>query len=458
RHGLRYHIKDPTSFTPVRGTTKSLLLGSDMKANQAEIGKFSAADAIAYPKYEAMMESIVHSLEPLMDQEPLQLEKDLKFSGMSKLYNLWKTVRPMGAKNALEFYELMTAPISKVMDRWFEGDVLKATLATDGVIGFMAGPHAPGTGYVLLHHVLGGLDGRTGAWAFVYGGMGAVSQAIANAAKEAGAELLVDAEIEKILVDDNVAKGVKLVGGGEIHADVVLSNATPKVTFLDLLEKKTLPTDFYNAVRAIDYNSPVTKINVALKELPNFTALPNQGSQPMPHHQTTVHLNCETIDILHGAYVDAQNGRWSQMPAIEMTIPSSVDKTIAPDGCHVALLFTQYCPYTLKDGTWDEATKNAYAKHVFDHIDAYAPNFSSSVVGFEVLTPPDLEKTFNLTGGNIFHGSMSLDQLYWTRPVKNFANYRTPIKGLYLCGSGAHPGGGVTGAPGRLAALAVLND
>ncbi|CAJ0590694.1 unnamed protein product [Cylicocyclus nassatus] len=458
-HGLRYHIRNPSSFTPIRDSKRSLLLGLDIQENRREIRKFSKRDAEMFPKYEEFIGKLVKPLGPLMDEVPLNAQQFSKLELIKKTWKMLQRARQIGASNMVDFYELMTAPIAKIMDRWFESDILKATLGTDGVIGFAASPYDVGTGYVLLHHVIGGVDGHSGAWAYVMGGMGAVSSAIAKSAQSHGAEIFVEQEVSEILIDDGAARGVRLVNGKEIYAKVVLSNATPKVTFEHLVAEKELPVEFRRAVSSIDYTSPVTKINVAVRELPSFTCLPNVGTAPMPHHQTTVHLNCESMQIVDEAVQDYRNGRWSRRPVIEMTIPSVVDRSLVPDDrSHVMSLFTQYTPYTLKDGPWSNERKEQYAKHVFSEIDAYAPNFSSSIIGYEVLPPPDIEKIFGITGGNIFHGSMSLDQLYFTRPVSRYSNYTTPIKGLYLCGSGAHPGGGVTGAPGRLAALVALQQ
>ncbi|CAD6194158.1 unnamed protein product [Caenorhabditis auriculariae] len=313
--------------------------------------------------------------------------------------------------------------------------------------------------YVLLHHVIGGLDEHKGAWGYVFGGMGAVSQAIADCAKSHGAEIRTEQNVEEILLDGGVAKGVRLANGKELHSKVVLANTTPHVTFKDLLPENSLPHEFLRAVGEIDYTSPVTKINVAVKELPNFSCRPTEGNNPSPHHQTTIHMNCESMQLVHQGVLDYRNGEYSKKPVIEMTIPSSVDRTIVEqDGHHVVLLFTQYTPFHLNSGAWTEEKKKEYATHVFSEIDAYAPNFSKSIVGYDILTPPDIQETFGITGGNIFHGSMGLDQLYFNRPISKYSNYSTPIKGLFLCGSGAHPGGGVTGAPGRLGAMRALRN
>ncbi|KAK6053560.1 pyridine nucleotide-disulfide oxidoreductase domain-containing protein 2 family protein [Cooperia oncophora] len=432
-HGLRYHIRNPSSFTPIRNSDKSLLLGLDMKENCEEIAKFSKRDAEMFPKYEEFIQRIVGALEPLMDQVPLNMHESSKRKLLKSAWRQFRIVRGIGLSNTVDFYELMTAPIAKVMNKWFESDVLKATLGTDGVIGFAASPYDSGTGYVLLHHVLGGLDNRSGTWGYVMGGMGAVSEAIAKAATSHGAELFTDQEVDSILVENRTAKGVRLSNGKEVHANTVLSNATPRVTFEKLLNESDLSPDFLRSVKSIDYTSPVTKINVAVRELPSFSCRPNTSNTPQPHHQTTVHLNCESMDVVHEGVRDFRNGHWSRRPVIEMTIPSVVDRSLVPDdSSHVISLFTQCTPYSLEEGPWNEERKEQYAKHVFNEIDCYAPNFSSSVIGYEVLPPPEIERIFGLTGGNIFHGSMTLDQLYFSRPVARFSDFRTPITGLFL--------------------------
>ncbi|KAG0716905.1 Pyridine nucleotide-disulfide oxidoreductase domain-containing protein 2 [Chionoecetes opilio] len=353
----------------------------------------------------------------------------------------------------------MTAPATKILNRWLESEPLKATLATDSVIGTMMSPNTPGSGYVLLHHVMAQVAGMQGAWGYPEGGMGGVTQAMARAATEAGAHLFTSKPVKSILLGaGGEAVGVELEEGGCVYANTVLSNATAHLTFLKLLPEGSLPAEFEATIRGIDYSSPVCKINVALKSLPNFKADPSStGSTVMPHHRCTVHLNCEKTEFLDQAYMQARQGHIPDVPMIEMTLPSSCDPTLAPPGCHVALFFTQYVPYTRADGRlWDEATKREYADKIFGVVEEYAPGFRDSVVGYEVLPPPDLEEIFGLTGGNIFHGAMSLDQLFVSRPSPLQAGPTTPIPGLLLCGAGAHPGGGVMGAAGRLASLAAL--
>ncbi|GAB1602773.1 pyridine nucleotide-disulfide oxidoreductase domain-containing protein 2-like [Argonauta hians] len=471
KYGLKIFLRNPSSYTPLlqpdssNPKAKSLTLGRNSHLNKLQIAQFSKSDAEKFEEYENQLQRIVDSLDSLLDNPAVNLPS-LDQGGIRKYAEFWPSLKSLGksvkhlSHDKTAFLELMFAPASKILNKWFESEPLKASLATDAVIGSMTSPHHTGSGYVLLHHVMGQLEGVKGAWGYVEGGMGSVSAAIANCASDHGVDIFTNKPVSNILMEDNKVSGVVLQDGTEIMTQAVLSNATPKVTFLDLLPNGVLSKELTKEIEMIDYTSPVTKINVAVKELPNFTADPNiKRNTAMPHHQCTIHLNCEHTDLIHQAYLDAQNGYPSRKPVIEMVIPSSVDSTISPPGSHVVLLFTQYTPYTLKNGlTWDEETKNNYAKTVFNDIEKYAPGFSSSVIGYDLLTPPDLEATFGLTGGNIFHGSMNLDQLYFGRPTSSLCNHRSPIPGLYLCGSGAHPGGGVMGAPGKLAAEKLLKD
>ncbi|XP_050161371.1 pyridine nucleotide-disulfide oxidoreductase domain-containing protein 2 isoform X3 [Myiozetetes cayanensis] len=469
RYGLRVLPRDPYSFTPLledRSPPRSLLLGHNMAQNQQQIAQFSQKDAQAYPEYEAFMGCMVSALDPLLDAPPVDTAALGKGSLLQQLRNL-RALRPLlQAGLALgqqlpRYYEVLTAPISKILDQWFESEPLKATLATDAVIGAMASPHTPGSGYVLLHHVMGELEGRRGAWGYVAGGMGALSQAIACAATARGAHIFAEKAVCHVLLGrDGRAQGVALQDGTEVRSKLVLSNASPQITFLELTPQEQLPKDFVQRIRQVDTRSPVTKINVAVDRLPSFLAAPNaRDGQPLPHHQCSIHLNCENTHLLHQAFTEATHGHPSNRPMIELCIPSALDPGLAPQGCHVVSLFTQYTPSMLADGqSWDEQARNAYADRVFDCIEDYAPGFKASVIGRDILTPPDLERIFGLPGGNIFHGGMSLDQLYFARPAPSYSGYRSPIPGLYLCGSGAHPGGGVMGAAGRNAAQVALKD
>ncbi|CAE1250300.1 Pyridine nucleotide-disulfide oxidoreductase domain-containing protein 2 [Acanthosepion pharaonis] len=411
KYGLKIFLRDPSAYTPLLNPgglnqkTVSLTLGRDADQNRKQIAQFSTNDAEKFEEYEHQLARIVAALEPLIDNPPLHLHTINK-GGFGNLVKSWPSLKTLGSsvkllgKDKTAFYDLLTAPASKVLDKWFESEPLKACLATDAVIGAMTSPYLPGSGYVLLHHVMGEIEGVKGAWGYVQGGMGAVSQAIANCATDRGAEIFTDKPVQKILVQDGNAKGVKLSNGVEVMAKAVLSNATPKVTYIDLLPKGSLQDDLVSEIKQIDYTSPVTKINVAVKELPNFTANPNRlKNTPMPHHQCTIHLNCEKTESIHEAYLDAQQGIPSHRPIIEMTIPSTLDSTLAPAGCHVISL-----------GTMQQKT-NMQTQFLMI-LKKYAPGFKASIVGVDILTPPDLEKTFGLTGGNIFHGAMGLDQLY----------------------------------------------
>ncbi|XP_037541533.1 pyridine nucleotide-disulfide oxidoreductase domain-containing protein 2 [Nematolebias whitei] len=470
KHGLKVYMRNPHSFTPmledgVNGAPpRSLILGPDRMKTQNEIVKFSQKDAKAYPEFVAHLETLACAIHPLLDAQPVDIP-GLTDGSLRKRLDAATTLMPLvkfGLKlgrNIPDFYEITSAPIMKILNQWFESEPLKATLATDGVIGAMTSPSNPGSGYVLLHHVMGELEKEKGAWGYVEGGMGGISQALAKAARSYGADIFTEKDVEQILVGSNgAANGVALKDGTEICSKVVLSNATPYVTFKHLTPQGALSPQFLKAVDQIDYTSPVTKINVAIDKLPNFLASPTPDGKPGPHHQCSIHLNCESVDVLETAYKDAVNGRPSARPMLEMTIPSVLDPTLAPPGCHVVSLFTQFTPYHIEGREWTEQDREAFADTVFDWVEQYVPGFKKSVVGRDVLTPPDLERIFGLTGGNIFHGSMSLDQLYLARPLPSLSDYRSPIKGLYLCGSGCHPGGGVMGSPGWNAALTAMSD
>jgi phytoene dehydrogenase-like protein len=444
-YGFALVERNPASFSPFLDG-RYLMLGADAQMNLREISKFSAKDAEAYPKYEKMLERVAAVVEPtLMMTTPNLLRPGL--TGLWKLMQLGRSFQKLGP-GLSEAVEILTGAARPLLDRWFESEELKATLATDAIIGAFAAPSMPGTAYVLFHHVMGETNGKRGVWAYVKGGMGGLTQALARAAKDLGVDIRCDAEVAKILVQGNNAIGVALTSGEEFHARKVASNLDPNLTFTKLLDPKMLPPDFAAAVKRINYDSASLKINVALSELPNFTACP--GSEPGPQHRGTVHM-CPDQDYIERAYDDAKYGRPSADPILECTIPSSVDPSVAPPGKHLMSMFIQYAPYKLKEGSWD-TERDKFADRCFDVLNQYAPNFKKSVIARQILTPVDLEKTFNLTGGNIFQGSMTLNQLFLFRPVVGFTDYRTPVKGLYLCGSAAHPGGGVMGTCGYNAA------
>ncbi|XP_054838954.1 pyridine nucleotide-disulfide oxidoreductase domain-containing protein 2 isoform X2 [Eublepharis macularius] len=413
RHGLRVLLRDPYSFTPLLEDSqggrppRSLLLGHNTAETQSQITQFSVKDAQAFPKYEAFMSRLVSAIDPLLDTCPVDMAMFSQGSLLQRLRALrgvqilFRAGLALG-KQLPQYYQVLTAPISKILDLWFESEPLKATLATDALIGAMAGPHTPGSGYVLLHHVMGALEGRQGAWGYVTGGMGELSQALARAATMLGAEIFTKKTVAKILLSsDGKVQGVSLQDGTEVKSHMVLSNASPQLTFLELTPKEQLPSEFVQRLSQFDTRSPVTKINVAVDRLPNFLAAPNTSSGcPLPHHQCSIHLNCEDMHTLHLAFEDACHGRPSSRPMIELCIPSALDPTLAPPGCHVVSLFTQYTPYTLAgEKQWDNEEREAYADQVFDCVEAYAPGFKASVIGRDILTPPDLERIFGLPGG-----------------------------------------------------------
>jgi phytoene dehydrogenase-like protein len=357
----------------------------------------------------------------------------------------------------VQLIKLMTQSVRDYLDERFESDEIKATLATDGVIGTNGGPSTPGTAYIMLHHVMGGATGVRGLWGFVRGGMGSVSEAIAQSARSHGATVKTGAPVSRILLSDGRANGVALSNGDELRARIVISSADPKVTFLKLIERSDLDSvdrDFREQVEKIRIEGCSLKINLALDTLPDFTAAP--GTTLGPHHKTTIHV-CPSIDYVDRAWQDAAAGRPSDHPLLEITIPTVYDDSIAPPGKHIMCIFAQYAPYRLRDASWD-TIKEEFADRCIDTLAEYAPNIRDSIIHRQVISPLDLEREYSLTGGNIFHGDMTVDQLFFMRPVPGWAQYRTPVRGLYLCGSGAHPGGGVMGAPGFNAAREILKD
>ncbi|XP_061336454.1 uncharacterized protein LOC133283593 [Gastrolobium bilobum] len=468
KHGLKLLKRNPSSFTPCLDG-RYLLLGPDKQLNHSEISKFSQRDAEAYPRYESQLENFCKFMDLVLDSPPpesLQHKSSLNEQLKNKIQNsvFWasclRQASSLGQKDMVDFMDLLLSPASKVLNNWFETDVLKATLATDAVIGTTASVHTPGSGYVLLHHVMGESDGDRGIWSYVEGGMGSISKAIGTAAIGAGAHVVTNAEVSQLLIEDSSAvSGVILADGTEVRSSIVLSNATPYRTFMELVPNNVLPDDFVRRIKHSDYSSATTKINVAVDKLPQFRCCKLNHPHVGPQHVGTIHIGSESMEEIHSASQDAVNGVPSRRPVIEMTIPSAVDKTISPPGKHVINLFVQYTPYKPLDGDWqDHDYRESFAQKCFTLIDEYAPGFSTSIVGYDMLTPPDLEREIGLTGGNIFHGAMGLDSLFLMRPVKGWSNYKTPLQGLYLCGSGAHPGGGVMGAPGRNAARFILQD
>ncbi len=441
--------RDPSSFTPFPDGSH-LFLGPDGAMNRREIAKFSVRDAENYPKYEALLGRVAEAVEPLLAERPPNLLRP-GLRDLWALFRLNRRWRRLGA-TAGEAMDILTAPARALLDRWFESERLKATLATDAVIGATASPSTTGTAYVLFHHVMGETNGKRGVWSYMRGGMGGLTQALASAARALGVVIRTEAEVARIVVKGGMVLGVILADGEEHRAAVVASNADAHVTFDRLVGDRLLPPSFAEGVHRISYDSASLKINAALSELPDFTAC--RGTTPGPQHRGTVHI-CPDMDYLERAYDDSKYGRPSARPILECTFPSAVDPTVAPPGKHLMSMFVQYAPYKLREGCWDDV-RESFADRCFDLLNEYAPNFKRSVLARQVLAPPDIERVFGLTGGNIFQGAMTPGQLFSLRPVLGYAGYRTPIRGLYLCGPAAHPGGGVIGAAGRNAAREIL--
>ncbi|HKV61118.1 MAG TPA: NAD(P)/FAD-dependent oxidoreductase [Candidatus Acidoferrum sp.] len=449
RHGLEILPLDGT-FSPMP-SGDYLWRVNDHAKSIREIRRHSRLDAEAYDEFSKMMTPMCRFVKPMLSMippDPTTLNpKDLK-----QLHFLLQRFRELSSDERYTLVQLMTMSSADFLDQWFETDVLKATMSASGIIGTFLGIRSPGTAYVLLHHYMGEIDGAFRSWGFSRGGTGAISNAIADAAREAGVEIRTKAPVGKILVKNGRAAGVVLQSGEELSANVVSSSVDPHLTFEKFLESSELPGDFLEGVRRYKFRGSSGKVNLALDALPNFKCFPGPGA----HLRGAISIS-PSMEYMERAYDDAKYGHFSRRPYIDMVIPSLTDPSVAPPGKHVLSCFVQYAPYKLAQGTWDEQ-REAFGDNVINTIAEYAPNIKDIIVGRQILTPLDLEREFGLTQGNIFQGELSLEQLFFLRPVAGWAYYRTPIRNLYMCGSATHPGGGIMGANGRIASQVILKE
>jgi phytoene dehydrogenase-like protein len=446
-HGLEILPLDGT-FTPMPDGDY-LWRVNDHARTRREIARHSKLDAEAYEEYGKAMVDMGRFVKPILTMTPPD-PTSLNPRGLRDLLSIARRFRALSAADQYNQVQLMTMSATDFLDQWFETDVLKATMAASGIIGTFLGVRSPGTAYVLLHHYMGEIDGAFRSWGLSRGGTGAISLAIAEAARAAGAEIRTEAAVSRILVTGRAASGVVLENGDEIHARTIASSVDPNLTFLQMVGADQLPGDFVEDVRRYKFRGSSGKVNLALDALPDFTCLRGEG----PHLRGAISIS-PTVDYMERAYDDAKYGRYSRKPYIDIVIPSLTDPSVAPAGKHVMSCFVQYAPYHLKEGSWDDH-RDAFGDTVIDTIAEYAPNIKDIILHRQVLTPLDIERQFGLTEGNIFQGELTLEQLFFLRPAPGWAQYRTPLRNLYMCGSATHPGGGIMGAPGRNAARRIL--
>ena len=438
-----------STFTPLENDY--LFRTADPDQTYRELYRHSPRDAESYMRFGPLMSQIGMAVRPILETiapNPICLSiSDL--SALKKLVKHFKTLNP----EQFEYLtKLMTMSSADFLDEWFEFEPLKATMSASGIIGTFMGPRSPGSAYVMLHHYMGDIDGAFRAWGFPRGGTGAVSMAIARAAEHFGAKIKTETSVSNVIVKNGNAVGVALENGDEFHAKKVISGLDPKMSFLKLVDASDLPTEFLTAIKKFRIRGSSGKVNLALDSLPNFTCLPGDGV----HLRGAISIS-PSYDHLERAYDDAKYGEFSKNPYIDIILPSVLDPDMAPPGKHVMSCFVQYAPFDIKGG-WDDQKREAFGDAVINTIGQFAPNIKDITIHRQVLTPADLESTFGLTEGNIFHGELSLQQLFSLRPAVKWANYKTPIKNYYQCGSGTHPGGGITGSPGEMAAEKILRD
>lgn len=453
RHGLTIVERKISNFLPLPGGDHFMAAPG---LTQSQVRRFSARDAERLPEYERRLDAIADVVRALLLEQPPNImargplhaiEEALKLAGTThRLSNLDLTAKR-------DLLDLFVKSAGDWLESWFESDPIKALFGFDAIVGNYASPYTPGSAYVLLHHVFGEVNGKRGQWGHAIGGMGAITQAMAACCRERGVDIRTETGVREVIVEDDRACGVITEAGDAVRARAVVSNLNPRLLYEALIAPEHLPEDFRERIGRYRCGSGTFRMNVALSELPRFTAKPEPGD-----HLTAGIIIAPTLAYMDRAYADARAHGWSREPVVEMLIPSTLDDTLAPPGRHVASLFCQHVAPILPDGrSWDSC-KHEVADLMIATVDQHAPGFAASVLGRQVLSPLDLERRFGLIGGDIFHGALSLDQLFSARPVLGHGDYRGPIKGLYMCGSGAHPGGGVTGAPGHNAARVIARD
>ena len=453
-HGLRIVERKIANFLPL-DDAHYLKVGGGR--TREEVGKFSARDAQRLDTYQARLEAVADVLRALVLETPPNVVEGHPFAAIAELIKsgrIANRLRNLGLDLQRELLDLFTNSAGDYLDRWFESAPIKAAYGFDGIVGNYASPYAPGSAYVLLHHCFGEVNGKKGVWGHAIGGMGAITQAMAKAAAAHGADVRTSAAVREVIVEKGRAAGVVTEAGEAIRARAVISNLNPRLLYLRLMDRAGLPPSFADRIEKWRCGSGTFRMNVALAELPDFTCLP--GRDRAEHHTAGI-IMAPSLAYMEQAYFDARTHGWSREPIVEMVISSTLDDTLAPRGQHVASLFCQHVAPELPNGSWDDH-REAVADLMIATVDRHAPNFKRSVLGRQIFSPLDLERTFGLIGGDIFHGALDLGQMFSARPVLGHADYRGPLPGLYMCGSGTHPGGGVTGLPGHNAAREVLRD
>jgi phytoene dehydrogenase-like protein len=448
RFGYRVTILDPDYYIPY-ADGRSLTLWGDTDRSASEIARFSKRDADAYVEFDRYFERI----GSLMREMLFVIPPNLSLRDLPRWLKVGGHFRKWSGRDVADVIRLFTLSGSDFLDEWFEDERVKGALATQAIIGAWCGPMSPGSAYVLMHHWIGEIEGRSGAWGWVHGGMGALSGCIAESARAAGAEIRIESPVKRTLISDGRAFGVELEDGSTYEADRVISSAHPTTTYLDLIGEPHLDPQVVQDIKRYRTRSGSVKVNLALGELPR----PSAWDGPLPGDpHTGIMAISPSVDYLEHAWDDAKYGRMSEHPYVEAVFPTVFDDSIAPAGKHIALCFTQFGPYEVEGG-W-ETQRNAYGERVIATLGEHCPNLAGAVEHMEVLAPPDIEERFGLIGGSIFQGEMTPDQMFSLRPIPGYGDYRSPIEGLYLCGSGTHPGGGVMAVPGRNAAKVVMSD